>query len=257
MPLTKLNILVVHAHHEPKSFCGALFRHAVQTLSDAGHSVFTSDLYAQQFNPVSDRRNFTSMFDANYLKQGKEERHATAVGGFALDLECEIRKLESCDLLVFSFPLWWFAMPAILKGWVDHTFAYARIFGDTRMYENGLGQGRKRAMIVMTTGGDRETFGPRGLHPSLESILAPVEHGIFLFNGFLPLEPFVAFQPARITHQERTAYLRALGERLQRLEHEQPRRVASSMSWGDETETPPASVSGGHSTTRGPVTPIG
>jgi putative NADPH-quinone reductase len=142
MVLTKLNVLIVHAHHEPKSFCSALFRRAVQTLSDAGHSVFTSDLYAQQFDPVSDRRNFTSMFDADYLKQGKEERHATAVDGFAPDLECEIRKLESCDLLVFSFPLWWFAMPAILKGWVDRTFAYSRIFGGTRMYENGIGQGR-------------------------------------------------------------------------------------------------------------------
>jgi NAD(P)H dehydrogenase (quinone) len=231
MPLTKLNILIVHAHHEPKSFCSALFRHTVETLTDAGHHVVTSDLYAQRFDPVSDRRNFTSTFDANYLKQGKEERHATAVGGFAPDLELEIRKLESCDLLVFSYPLWWFAMPAILKGWVDRTFAYARIFGDTRLYENGLGQGRKRAMIVMTTGGDRETFGPRGTHPSLESILTPIEHGIFWFNGFLPLEPFVAFQPARITHGERTAYLHALGERLQRLEHERPRRVASSMAW--------------------------
>ena len=148
MPLTKLNVLIVHAHHEPKSFCNALFRHAVQTLSDAGHAVVTSDLYAQRFDPVSDRRNFTSVFDADYLKQGTEERHATAVDGFAPDLECEIRKLESCDLLVFSFPLWWFAMPAILKGWVDRTFAYSRIFGGTRMYENGLGQGRRRPLVV-------------------------------------------------------------------------------------------------------------
>jgi putative NADPH-quinone reductase len=100
--LTKLYVLIVHAHHEPKSFCSALFRHAVQTFCGAGHSVFTSDLHAQQFDPVSDRRNFTSMFDADYLRQGKKERHATAVDGFAPDLECEIRKLESCDLLVFS-----------------------------------------------------------------------------------------------------------------------------------------------------------
>jgi NAD(P)H dehydrogenase (quinone) len=70
---------------------------------------------------VSDRRNFTSTFDANYLQPGKEEHYATAVGGFAPDLEREIRKLESCDLLVFSYPLWWFAMPSILKGWVDRS----------------------------------------------------------------------------------------------------------------------------------------
>jgi hypothetical protein len=44
------------------------------------------------------------------------------------------------------------------------------------------------------------------------------------------LEPFVAFQPARITHDERTGYLHALGERLQRVEYEQPRRFAASMT---------------------------
>ena len=107
-------------------------------------------------------------------------------------------------------------MPAILKGWVDRTFAYSRIFGGTRMYENGLGQGRRRAMIMMTTGGDHDAFGARGVHPSLERILNPIEHGIFWFNGFLPLQPFVAFQPARLTYDERTLYLRALRERLQR-----------------------------------------
>ena len=51
----------------------------------------------------------------------------------------------------------------------------------------------------------------------------PIEHGIFWFNGFLSLKPFIAFQPARLSHDERTSYLRALGERLQHIEGEQPR----------------------------------
>ena len=75
---TKLNVLIVHAHHEPKSFGSALFHTAVQTLSGAGHSVVTSDLYTQRFDPVSDRRNFTTTFDADYLKQGNEERRASS-----------------------------------------------------------------------------------------------------------------------------------------------------------------------------------
>ena len=58
---------------------------------------------------------------------------------------------------------------------------------------------------------------------SLESILNPIEHGIFWFNGFLSLKPFIAFQPARLSHDERTSYLQALGERLQHVEGEQPR----------------------------------
>src|SRR5262249_4065424 len=97
-----MRVLLVHAHHEPKSFCSALFRQAVETFSDGGHEVVTSDLYAQRFDPVSDRRNFASAYDPDYLKQQQEERHASQVDGFAPDLNVEIRKLESCDLLLFS-----------------------------------------------------------------------------------------------------------------------------------------------------------
>ena len=78
-------------------------------------------------------------------------------------------------------------------------------------------------MVIMTTGGAADAFGLRGIHLSLESILNPIEHGIFWFNGFLSLKPFIAFQPARLSHDERTSYLRALGERLQHIEGEQPR----------------------------------
>jgi hypothetical protein len=33
------------------------------------------------------------------------------------------------DALILQFPLWWFAMPAILKGWVDRVFAYGFAYG--------------------------------------------------------------------------------------------------------------------------------
>src|SRR5690348_10361819 len=114
-----MNVLIVHAHHEPKSFCSALSRQAAQTLRNLGHAVTVSDLYAMNFNPVSDRRNFTTVHDPDYLKQQFEERHASDNHGFAPDLEAEIQKLEAADLLLFTFPIWWFALPAILKGWVD------------------------------------------------------------------------------------------------------------------------------------------
>src|SRR5450432_813587 len=110
-----MKVLIVHAHHEPKSFCSALYRRAVDTLTNAGHEVVTSDLYAMGFDPVSDRRNFTSVADPDYLKQQMEERLASDDSGFAPALEAEITKLEACDLLIFTFPLWWFALPAILK----------------------------------------------------------------------------------------------------------------------------------------------
>jgi hypothetical protein len=75
LPLTKpflMNVLLVFAHPEPQSFNGAMLRTALATLEAAGHSVQVSDLYAQAFEPVSGRANFTTVYDAAYFKQQKE-----------------------------------------------------------------------------------------------------------------------------------------------------------------------------------------
>ena len=41
-----MNILIVHAHPEAKSFCAALKNTAVSELTAQGHNVEVSDLYA-------------------------------------------------------------------------------------------------------------------------------------------------------------------------------------------------------------------
>jgi putative NADPH-quinone reductase len=72
-----MNVFLVLAHPEPRSFNAALTRTAVETLERAGHTTDVSDLYAMRFDPVSDRRNFTTVKDAAYYKQQAEEQHAT------------------------------------------------------------------------------------------------------------------------------------------------------------------------------------
>jgi NAD(P)H dehydrogenase (quinone) len=47
-----MNIFIVYAHPEPKSFNGAMKDIAVETLQNAGHEVVVSDLYAMQFNAI-------------------------------------------------------------------------------------------------------------------------------------------------------------------------------------------------------------
>jgi NAD(P)H dehydrogenase (quinone) len=211
-----LNVFIVHAHPEPQSFSSALARTAAEILAEMGHSVTVSDLYAMDFDPVSGRKNFTTVKDPDFFKQQQEELHATEYNGFAPEIEAEIRKLEAADLLIFSFPLWWFGMPGTLKGWVDRVFPMGRVYGGTKFYENGLGSRRKaRALVLMTTGGGPIGYSGHGAHTPLSSILAPVHHGIFWFNGFQPLEPFVAWSVARISDAERVAYLERLRTRLQ------------------------------------------
>ncbi len=218
-----MRVLIVHAHHEPKSFNAALTATADRTLRESGHAVEISDLHAMRFDPVSDRRNFTSVRDAVYLKQQVEEAHASAVGGFAPEIAAELDRLERCDALILQFPLWWFGMPAILKGWVDRVFAMGRVYGGGKWYERGAFAG-KRAMISMTTGGPPSMYDGFGLNPSLDAVVRPIQHGILWFTGFEPLPPFVAWGPARATDAQRAAMLEAYAARMRTLFRDEPVR---------------------------------
>ena len=228
------NVLIVHAHPEPMSFSSALAQTAREELSKAGHQVAFSDLYRMRFDPVSGRENFTTVAHPEYFKQQREEHHATLHQGFTSDLEQEMQKVEAADLLIFSFPLWWFGMPAILKGWIDRVFAFGRIYGAGRWYENGIGRG-KRAMAMLTTGSPASAFGRNGLHASLESILTPIHHGVFWFNGYGSLRPFVSWAPAHVTEAERARDLHALRERLSNLFEELGAELAPVSEHEDGT----------------------
>lgn len=201
-----MRVFIVHAHAEPKSFNGALTQAAREALLSAGHEVQISDLYAMKFDPVSDRRNFTTVADPEFFKQQGEEMHATKVGGFARDIEAEMEKLEWCDTLIFQFPLWWFGLPGILKGWVDRVFAMGRIYGGGKWYDKGVFQG-KRAMLSVTTGGSGNGYSERGLNGDIHQILFPINHGILRFIGFDVLPPFLVYGASRISQEEREQHI--------------------------------------------------
>ena len=77
-----MRVFIVHAHHEPGSFNGALTREATIALPAAGHEVIVSDLYAMGFGPGSGRRNFVTVKDSNRLKQQAEEEYASEHNGY-------------------------------------------------------------------------------------------------------------------------------------------------------------------------------
>ncbi|MDC4170650.1 NAD(P)H-dependent oxidoreductase [Photobacterium damselae] len=211
-----MNVLVVYWHPEPKSFNGAMFRTAVQTLEAAGHSVKTSDLHLMNFDPVSGRHNFTTTNDEDFFKQQLEEMYATDHDGFAPEIETEIQKLEWSDLVIFQFPLWWFGMPAMLKGWVDRVFAMGRTYGGGRFYENGVYKGKK-AMVSVTMGGPEEMYIKGGWNGDLDAILRPIHRGVFEFNGFSVLAPQKVFGPARKSEEERASEIESYAQRLQHI----------------------------------------
>jgi NAD(P)H dehydrogenase (quinone) len=216
-----LNVLIVHAHEEPKSFNGAMKDAAVTALRESGHDVVVSDLYAMRFNPVGGRHDFTTLADPDYFKYGAEQTRAADAKTFAGDVAAEQDKLFRADFLLFQFPLWWFGLPAILKGWVDRVFAAGLTYGGGRWYSSGVFKG-KRAMLSLTTGGRPEIYSPRGLNGDLDALLFPVQHGMLYFVGFDVLPPFVAWAVARSTPQQRQEYLGAYAARLRNWATESP-----------------------------------
>ncbi len=187
-----LNVFIVHAHPEPTSFNAALRSTAVHTLESLGHRVAVSDLYAMHFNPVVSRGDFTTVHNPDRFNVTLEQRHAVAHGGLAADIAEELAKLQRADLLILQFPLWWFGLPAILKGWIDRVFLSGVVYNRTSLYEQGKLKG-KRAMACVTTGGPAGAFGPDSLNGDIRDILAPLHRGVLAFTGMTVLPPFVNY----------------------------------------------------------------
>lgn len=219
-----VKIHIVYAHPESKSFSGALLEAAQGALMAAGYGTTVSDLYCMKFDPVSDRHNFTTVSNADFLKLQNEEVHAGETRGFVAELEAEMRKVEECDLLILQFPLWWFGLPAILKGWVDRVFAMGRFYGNGHFYESGVFRG-KHALLSVTTGGPEEAYLKGGFNGDIQAILRPIHRGILQFVGFDVLAPQIHYGPARVGEEQRAAWLQAYAARLASIETEAPIRV--------------------------------
>jgi len=221
-----MKVFVVYWHPEPRSFNAAMFETICETLRSLGHEVEASNLHRMNFNPVSSRRNFVTVKESEYFKQQAEEEFATKQNGFADDIESEIKKVEWCDVMIWQFPLWWFGLPAVFKGWVDRVFAAGRVHRNGRHYDTGVFSG-KRALLSLTTGGAESAFQPGGFNGDIAGILRPIHRGMLQFVGFDVLPPHVVYAPARLSAQERVMHLERFSARLQRLACESPIEVGA------------------------------
>lgn len=200
-------VLIIHAHPESQSFCSSLRNEAEEYFKSQGAEVKTSDLYQMGFNPVGDKYDFMQLDNPDFFKYQMEQVHAYQNHSFESSLQSEMDKLEWCDILIFNFPLWWFGLPAILKGWVDRVFAMGLVYGAGKgVYDNGTYK-YKKAFLTFTTGGPEIAYGPNGKNGDLETILYPIQHGMLYFVGMTVLPPFICFSPARITDEERKKQL--------------------------------------------------
>ncbi len=111
-----MNVLIVSAHPEPRSLTNALRDTAAAQLSADGHTVRVTDLYAINWKSAADRADFPTLAPAQRLRVPQASGEAFATGTLTDDVVQEQEGLLWADALILAFPLWWFSMPAILKG---------------------------------------------------------------------------------------------------------------------------------------------
>ncbi len=216
-----MKVLIVHAHPEPQSFTATLRDLARETLQGQGHEVQVSDLYAMNWNPVASAADFTERANPDYLVYALEQREGVKGGQLAADIQAELDKLLWADLLILNFPLYWFSVPAMLKGWIDRVLVSGVCYGGKRFYDQG-GLAGKQALVSLTLGGREHMFGEGAIHGPLQDMLRPLLRGTLAYVGLQVLEPFVAWHVPYISHEAREDFLRAYQQRLEGLEQEQP-----------------------------------
>lgn len=199
--------LVVHAHPEPDSFSSAQAAAVTDRLRADGLSVDRIDLYAEAWDPVLTRQQFVDVGD--YFKPQAEQVRAVTTGTLTDPVKTHLDQLLRADLLVLSFPLWWFSMPAVMKGWVDRVFAMGATFGgELGIFAEG-GMRGKKAVLLVTTGGVESAFeaGAADGYGDIDTFLFHIHRGMLEFVGYDVLPPIITYAPVRLDDGARAAAL--------------------------------------------------
>jgi NAD(P)H dehydrogenase (quinone) len=196
--------LIVYAHPEPKSFCGALKNITIETLKNKGHEIQISDLYAQNFDPVISPKDFTQLKSTNSFSFMNEQvfSYEKDFKNYSNEIQLELEKLKWADNLIFIFPLWFGSYPAIMKGWIDKSLVYGHSWTSDKHYP-GLLSGRK-AMAVCTCEDTVENYSKEGAQGmTVDEVLHHFTRASMGFVGIDAVESFVFYKVGGISNEER------------------------------------------------------
>jgi len=224
-----MKVLWVLAHPEARSLNGSLRDFGVRTLAAAGHEVRQSDLYRMGWKAVADGNDFTDSDPAVPLNYAAASYRGFRNGTQAGDVVAEQEKIKWADAVIIQFPLWWFSVPAILKGWFDRVLAAGWAYrvmdplnpNRSLRYGDGNLKG-KRGMLIVTTGASGASLGPRGVAGDIDDLLFPVNYGVFWYTGMAVLRPFLVHGANRVSAEEYARIEAGLAHRLAGLASEAP-----------------------------------
>jgi NAD(P)H dehydrogenase (quinone) len=183
--------LIVLAHPDPRSFNGAWADATEQAASELGDVVLRSNLCDMGFDPAEGAAHYPQWPQCDAFDPLKAQEQAAANSGFPEDVQSEIEKLRQADRVIFHFPIWWFAPPAVLKGWFDRVLAHGALHTIDQRFDRGLFKGKK-AQFCVTAGAGETECGFDGKEGNLEMLLWPTAYTL-RYLGFTVLKPKAVF----------------------------------------------------------------
>ncbi len=216
--------LWVFAHPDDQSLNRRLFDAGVGHLRESGDRPAISDLYADRWNPVLTDDDFDGVYAPTL---GDRQKRATQTGRLADDIRREQAKIATADRVIVQFPLWWYGMPAILKGWFDRVFSNGFAFGvldeEGRVRKYGDGGLAGTTFLAVVSAGDRASaLGTRGVSGAMDEVLWPLLHGTAHYTGMRTLRPHLIASADRVDDVRLRTEQDRLRRRLDGLDDEAP-----------------------------------
>ena len=192
-----MKALVLYAHPCEESFGAALHTKVVETLTARGWDVDDCDLYAENFQPVLTTEERRAYHD--------EPENCGPVQPY-------VDRLRAAEALIFSFPVWNFGYPAILKGFLDRVFlpgvSFKIVDGKVRPNMTHI----RKLAAVTTYGGTRwRAFGAGD--PPRKHFTRAVWH----VTRPESMKYLALYDMNRATDAQRAAFLHKVGQEMQAL----------------------------------------
>jgi NAD(P)H dehydrogenase (quinone) len=127
--------LVILGHPSPDSFNAAVANAYVDAVRARHQDAVLRDLYSLNFNPL----------------MTEDERTASDPDELPEDARHELELAIEADVIVFVYPLWFGAPPAIVKGYLDRVFGAAS--REREFYSPGRGPLAGKRLAVLSTSG--------------------------------------------------------------------------------------------------------
>ena len=130
-----MKILVVVCHPRSDSLTSKTAKAFCEGASNAGHEIDLLDLYKENFDPVL---------------RIEDEPSDGSLENYSLEVQSQYKRLNNNDAVVMVFPLWWWSMPAMLKGWIDRVWNYGLMYGSVKHNIN------KGLMLVLAGASEKQ-----------------------------------------------------------------------------------------------------